>query len=265
VKWIESWSLPTREGIFCQNLFSSWGLSSFGLNQNFLFVEKKKTQTEVGDLWIHSTANYWEQSCRQVMLLPKFLSRKKLSRKYRSIFASKISPATGVTFRVEVILRCVAVCCSALQRVVVCCGVVVCFLSQRSFTKSKSCCSVLQCVAVCCGVVVCLLSQCWLVKSKLCCSVMQCGCMFIESTLADKVVVVLQCVAVCCSVDVCLLRQYLTKSKLCCSVTRCCCRFVEPALIYKDQIVLQCDAVVSVYHCVLQCVAVWLYVYWVNN
>jgi len=31
------------------------------------------------------------------MLLPKFLSRKKLSRKYRSIFASKISPATGVT------------------------------------------------------------------------------------------------------------------------------------------------------------------------
>jgi len=35
-------------------------------------------------------------SCRQVTLLPKFLSRKKLSRKYRSIFASKISLATGV-------------------------------------------------------------------------------------------------------------------------------------------------------------------------
>jgi len=33
------------------------------------------------------------------MLLPKFLSRKKLSRKYRSIFASKISPATGVRNR----------------------------------------------------------------------------------------------------------------------------------------------------------------------
>jgi len=30
------------------------------------------------------------------MLLPEFLSRKKLSRKYRSIFASKISPVTGV-------------------------------------------------------------------------------------------------------------------------------------------------------------------------
>jgi len=30
------------------------------------------------------------------MLLPKFLSRKKLSRKYRSIFASKPRPATGV-------------------------------------------------------------------------------------------------------------------------------------------------------------------------
>jgi len=34
------------------------------------------------------------------MLLPKFLSRKKLSRKYRSIFASKIRPATGVTGRI---------------------------------------------------------------------------------------------------------------------------------------------------------------------
>ena len=33
------------------------------------------------------------------MLLPKFLSRKKLSRKYRSILASKISPATGVTYK----------------------------------------------------------------------------------------------------------------------------------------------------------------------
>jgi len=37
-----------------------------------------------------------EQKCRQVMLLPKFLSRKKLFRKYRSICASKICPATGV-------------------------------------------------------------------------------------------------------------------------------------------------------------------------
>ena len=90
-----SWN-GSRADRCCQNVFSSWGLSSFGLNQNFLFVEKKKTQMEVRDLWIHSTANYREQSCRQVMLLPKFLSRKKLSRKYRSIFASKISPATGV-------------------------------------------------------------------------------------------------------------------------------------------------------------------------
>ena len=56
----------------------------------------KEKNPKVGDLWIHSTANYWEQSCRQVMLLPKFLSRKKLSSKYRSILASKISPATGV-------------------------------------------------------------------------------------------------------------------------------------------------------------------------
>jgi len=92
-----SWN-GSRADRCCQNVFSSWGLSSFGLNQNFLFVEKKKTQMEVRDLWIHSTANYREQSCRQVMLLPKFLSRKKLSIKYRSIFEAKISPATGVRF-----------------------------------------------------------------------------------------------------------------------------------------------------------------------
>ena len=34
------------------------------------------------------------------MLLPKFLSLKKLSRKYRSIFGLKIGPATGVTLNV---------------------------------------------------------------------------------------------------------------------------------------------------------------------
>jgi len=36
------------------------------------------------------------------MLLQKFLSRKNLSRKYRSILASKISPAAGVTPLAEV-------------------------------------------------------------------------------------------------------------------------------------------------------------------
>ena len=40
---------------------------------------------------------YGNKVVRAVMVLQKFLSRKKLSRKYRSIFVSKISPATGVT------------------------------------------------------------------------------------------------------------------------------------------------------------------------
>ena len=55
--------------------------------QMFLFWENESTPQPING----------NKVVGAVMLLPKFLSRKKLSRKYRSIFASKISPATGDT------------------------------------------------------------------------------------------------------------------------------------------------------------------------
>ena len=71
-------------------------------------------------------------------------------------------------------LQCVAVHCSALQRVAVCYKCVGCALQvcgSELHGAALSCC-VLQCVAVCCCVLQCV---------AVCCSV-------------------LQCVAVCCSV-----------------------------------------------------------------
>ena len=49
----------------------------------------------------------------------------------------------GVIGSLEVVLQCVAVCCSVVQCVAVCCSVMQC---------DAVCCSVLQCVAVCCSV-----------------------------------------------------------------------------------------------------------------
>ena len=72
-------------------------------------------------------------------------------------------------------IRCVAVCCSVLQRVLVCCSVI--HLSYSSnFSEHQVCCSVLQCVAVCCSVLLChlleLLPQ--LSAHQVCCSILQC-------------------------------------------------------------------------------------------
>jgi len=53
----------------------------------------------------------------------------------------------------DVVLPCVAVCCSVLQ-----CGV-----AHSSRAAMTSCCSVLQCVAVCCSVLQCV---------AVCCSVL---------------------------------------------------------------------------------------------
>jgi len=53
-------------------------------------------------------------------------------------------------------LQCVAVCCSALQRVA---------LSRDTRGLYFVCCSVLQCVAVCCSVLQC---------GAVCCSVLRC-------------------------------------------------------------------------------------------
>ena len=68
-----------------------------------------------------------------------------------------------------IVLKCVAMCCSVLQRAAVFCVAV-----PRSSGKSLRhtvmqcvavCCSVLQCVAVCCSVLQCV---------SLCCSVLRC-------------------------------------------------------------------------------------------
>jgi len=87
-------------------------------------------------------------------------------------------------------LQCVAVCCSVLQYVAVCC-VAVCdkrtkfhlrFITERSLIRY----SVLQCVAVCCSVLQCV---------AVCCSV-------------------LQCVAVCCSMLQCVVLQCVTYAQI---------------------------------------------------
>ena len=70
---------------------------------------------------------------------------------------------------------CVAVWCSALQRVAVCCSVLHCI---------TVCCSVLQCVAVRCSVL--SVSQ----HDTMCCSALQYVAVHCS---------MLQCVAVCCS------------------------------------------------------------------
>ena len=75
----------------------------------------------------------------------------------------------------EIVLQCVAVCCSVLQCVAVCCSVLQCLTHWFKIVMKKLsnnrplsdhtgsvvlrvavCCSVLQCVAVCCSVLQCL-------------------------------------------------------------------------------------------------------------
>ena len=65
----------------------------------------------------------------------------------------------------NVLLQCVAVCCSVLQCVAVCCSVL---------QYVAVCCSVLQCVAVCCSVLQCV---------AVCCSVLQCVAVWFEVDL----------------------------------------------------------------------------------
>jgi len=112
-------------------------------------------------------------------------------------------------------LRCIAVCCSVLQRVAVCCSVWQC-QTWRSVTNGRWCstmliwgCSVLQCVAVCCSVRhgrwMCVLQ--WLTLWRfeglgcrflgfcLCCSVLQC-----VATRFAACCCVLRRAAVCCNV-----------------------------------------------------------------
>jgi len=74
------------------------------------------------------------------------------------------------------------VCCSVLQRVAVCCDLMICLFFQSLFrARVAACGSVLQHVAVCCSCVICLsfssllrapaqVSQ----RGAVCCSVLQC-------------------------------------------------------------------------------------------
>ena len=80
VIWIESCWLPTREGNYCRNVFSSWKRRNtprfrtllFGKEAVKTFFYKCSNSAKMNPL--HSQV--MEQSCRAVMLLPKFLSRK---------------------------------------------------------------------------------------------------------------------------------------------------------------------------------------------
>ena len=77
-------------------------------------------------------------------------------------------------------LQCVAVCCSVLQCVAVCCSVLQCV---------AVCCSALQCVAVCCSV-----SQCVCMRTYIrTCRVLQCFCNRICMCTSSA----LKCVAMC--------------------------------------------------------------------
>jgi len=100
--------------------------------------------------------------------------------------------------------KCVAVCCSVLQRVAVCCSAWQCQTPDASHSclqtqQSAVSCSVLQCVAVCCSVL-----QCMAVSDARRLTLLPAN-----TAISSE----LQCVAVCCSVMQCV--------AVCCSVLQC--------------------------------------------
>ena len=122
------------------------------------------------------------------------------------------------------VLQCVAVCCSVLQCVAVCCSVLQLMCSQphtrclcdttrlyawvsRHTSKLMCYCSVLQCVvccswcavAVCCSVLQCVAVCCSWCAVAVCCSVLQCVVVCCSWCAVAVCCSVLQCVAVCCS------------------------------------------------------------------
>jgi len=108
---------------------------------------------------------------------------------------------------------CVAVCCSVLQRIAVCCSMYISYLvttwragetmaSVSVLQRVAACCSALQRVAVCCSV---LQFACIIPRDNLTCRRDNGFCICVAVCCS-----VLQCVAVCCSVLPCV--------ALCCSV-----------------------------------------------
>jgi len=75
------------------------------------------------------------------------------------------------------VLQCVAVYCSVLQRIAVCCSVLQCAAVYCSVLQCIAvCCSVLQCVAVWCSVLQCVVACCSVLQCvAVCCSVLQCN------------------------------------------------------------------------------------------
>ena len=91
---------------------------------------------------------------------------------------------------IEMVLQCVAVCCSVLHCVAVCCIVLHCVAVCMSWMPVKrDCCSMWQSIALCCGM---------LQHVAVCCSVLQCVHELRASCLSQKIV--LQSVAVSNSV-----------------------------------------------------------------
>ena len=73
-------------------------------------------------------------------------------------------------------VQCVAVCCSKMQRVVVC---MLCRVMKCVVQRGAAWCSVLQCVAVCCSVLQCVAAYYTVCYSEFqctvaCCSALQC-------------------------------------------------------------------------------------------
>jgi len=148
--------------------------------------------------WCSSSWHIQRSHCRELMLrthIYRFLSDNALSLCIRSHEV----PTTLRGFEERHDRRLLTVCCwvlqyvaarcSVLQRVAVCCSVMLRGFAERHDRRLLTvCCSAPQCVAVCCRVLQCgPVLQC----AAMCCSVLQCAAVCCS---------VLQCAAVCCIV-----------------------------------------------------------------
>jgi len=136
----------------------------------------------------------------------------------------------------------VAVCCSVLQCVAVCCRISlintrVVINAPLSFavTRCVVCCSVLLSMAVCCNVLQDVTVCCSVLLSlalawqciAVCCSVLQCVAVWCSR---------IQCVAVCCSG---FLRQWISLLSLLRTVLQCiamCCRVLQCVAGFSDSV-----------------------------
>jgi len=159
------------------------------------------------------------------------------------------------------------ICCSVLQRVAACCGVLqsldsfirVIWLILTGDTTYKEDlqyaerCSVLQCVAVCCSVLQCVAACCTMTHSYVWHDLQKWHTLRRVSHGVAVCCRVLQCVAVCCRLirifnNTCTRDQHyapgVDSHRLCCSVLQCvavCCSVLQCIAMCCS--VLQCFAV----------------------